>query len=609
MKIKLFLFTVLLSTVSWIFGQNTYSYKVDLVNIKDDKVAIELQVPKLGLEKVFFNFPKVIPGTYANKDYGRFISDFLAYDSKGVKLNIKKKDNTFIISDAFDLTKITYSVNDTWDDSGDNFVFQPGGSNIEANKNVVLNNHAFFGYIEGNKELIFDIEINRPATFFPSTYLSFETTETTDFFKVDGYNFLVDNPILYCAPDTLSYIEGTTEIFISVYSETGMYAAEKIKEYIQPITSALANFWGGALPVDRYCFLVYLDDSSEKKEDEKTKGLGGYGALEHNHCSFYYLPEIAYEKRFKQMIFDVSAHEFLHIITPLNLHSYEIGDFNFIEPNMSQHLWLYEGVTEYFSLLVQVENELMDEEGYMKEIRSKINRSEEFKSVSFTKMSKKILSNKYQKEYVNVYSKGAVLAFLLDLEIRHHTDKQLIDVIKELVDKYGDKTSFTDELLIDEIVSITSPELGLFFEKYVQGYQPLPYQNYFNRIGWVYEEMRNEEVAFFGNFGVVFEDSVFKISTPNPNSVIKFRHGDVLNKVDDIQVTEDNIDDVFEDYFRRNKNYDTLTVEIIRDGKTIYLSGKPLKGKLSSKNYIYTSTNMTQLQKERNNTFFNRYNN
>ena len=93
MKIKLFLFTVLLSTVSWIFGQNTYSYKVDLVNIKEDKVAIELQVPKLGLEKVFFNFPKVIPGTYANKDYGRFISDFLAYDSKGVKLNIKKKDN------------------------------------------------------------------------------------------------------------------------------------------------------------------------------------------------------------------------------------------------------------------------------------------------------------------------------------------------------------------------------------------------------------------------------------------------------------------------------------------------------------------------------------
>jgi predicted metalloprotease with PDZ domain len=35
-----------------------------------------------------------------------------------------------------------------------------------------------------------------------------------------------------------------------------------------------------------------------------------------------------------------------HIITPLSIHSKEIQDFDYNDPKMSQHLWMYEGVTD-----------------------------------------------------------------------------------------------------------------------------------------------------------------------------------------------------------------------------------------------------------------------
>jgi predicted metalloprotease with PDZ domain len=38
----------------------------------------------------------------------------------------------------------------------------------------------------------------------------------------------------------------------------------------------------------------------------------------------------------------------------LSIHSKEIQDFDYNDPKMSEHLWMYEGVTEYFANLFQI---------------------------------------------------------------------------------------------------------------------------------------------------------------------------------------------------------------------------------------------------------------
>ena len=49
---------------------------------------------------------------------------------------------------------------------------------------------------------------------------------------------------------------------------------------------------------------------------------------------------------------------FSTLFSPLSVHSEEIHSFDFNEPNMSMHLWMYEGVTEYFANLFQVNHRI-----------------------------------------------------------------------------------------------------------------------------------------------------------------------------------------------------------------------------------------------------------
>ena len=124
-----------------------YVYSTDLQNIQNDLVKVTLTPPTIAERKVTFQIPSIVPGTYAKKDYGRFVTQLQAFDAKGKNLKVKRQgNNTFSIKRANKLKRVEYLVNDSWDDSNTkDFVFQPRGTNTEAGKNVVINHHAYYG--------------------------------------------------------------------------------------------------------------------------------------------------------------------------------------------------------------------------------------------------------------------------------------------------------------------------------------------------------------------------------------------------------------------------------------------------------------------------------
>ena len=71
----------------------------------------------------------------------------------------------------------------------------------------------------------------------------------------------------------------------------------------------------GKLPVDRYTFLYHFEDK-------------GAGAWEHSFSSEYVLPESPYTDSVGRQVTDIAAHEFFHVVTPLNIHSEIIEHFN-----------------------------------------------------------------------------------------------------------------------------------------------------------------------------------------------------------------------------------------------------------------------------------------
>jgi predicted metalloprotease with PDZ domain len=79
----------------------------------------------------------------------------------------------------------------------------------------------------------------------------------------------------------------------------------------------------------------------------RKKRRKGFGALEPTATTVV-LPELI--KELVKSMMDVVSHEFFHIVTPLSIHSKEIQYFDY-NTKMSEHLWMYEGVTEYFANL------------------------------------------------------------------------------------------------------------------------------------------------------------------------------------------------------------------------------------------------------------------
>ena len=86
---------------------------IDLNTIKNDKVMVTVIPPAFKSNEVSFHFPKTVPGTYSDDNYGRFIDNLKAFDKNGKELVVSKTDlNSWKIANAKSMVKITYLVNE-----------------------------------------------------------------------------------------------------------------------------------------------------------------------------------------------------------------------------------------------------------------------------------------------------------------------------------------------------------------------------------------------------------------------------------------------------------------------------------------------------------------
>ena len=539
------------------YSLEMYSYSVDLTNIKDDKARVALDCPGLDQEKVIFHFPKTIPGTYKELDYGEMIDSINAYDSEGLKLPATKiGKNYFEISNAKDLSRINYWLDDTWDHpKAMTRIWPMGGTNIEDSTNFVINASGWFGFFDGLENVPVEVSFNVPEGMGSFSALPIkEKNGNTIEFKARDYHQLVDCPIMISSIDTATFMVSNTKVFIEAYHANGEKGfAEVIKKDIQPSMEAIANFTD-SLPVSEYHFILYLRDGKAFMETMRSKDVGwikkiktvwenrslmGGGALEHGNSSFYVLPDFG-DTTFTSMIKRVALHEFMHIFTPLNLHSEQIGNFDYVDPKMSKHLWLYEGVTEYFANLILLQSNLItDREFFTQRIRNKISSSSRYpeKKISFTDMSQRVFEKKYGQHYYQVYQRGAIIGLLLDIEIIRLTNgqKTLKDVVLELSNKYGSERSFNEETFFDEFTALVHPDLRQWFADYVEGTVPLDIRGGLSQIGVNYSKKGKHLVPkrIFRDYGTksyfLSMGKYRKIKKVGKKDPIGFEVGDSVN--------------------------------------------------------------------------------
>jgi len=472
------------SISSFAAGSNDKSYliyEVDLSNYEDDLFHVTLYPGQLSKDDQYYNFVAFAPGVHQVLNYGRFVQSFEAYDMSGNELLTNKISiNRWKITSPEKVYKIKYIIEDSFDtEIEENRIAPMSGTGIEENY-IIINTFGVIGY--------FDSLLNNPVKLKLDYNMDWQigtalNIDEDGYYNADSYYQFADSPILM---GDLSYqntmIEGiNVEMF--VYSPNDTINADTMLALANDILHSAMEFASFA-PVDRYTFLMYFSDRDAMKRNKFT----GFGALEHSYSSTYAMPA------FPQVIpimTGIMSHEFMHILTPLNLRSEIIAYFDYSKPSTKDmHVWLYEGVTEWVSLIMQLRSGMRDVDSHLSEISKKINASDNFDtSYSLVKISTDWPTDEGVKQYGNIYQLGAVTAELLDIKLLELSNgkKGLREVYLELISKYGKDKPFDNKTFFDVFVGMTYPEIREFINKYINGNLPLPYEEYFHALGITYK--------------------------------------------------------------------------------------------------------------------------
>lgn len=568
----------------------TIQVAMNLNKVVEDRIQIEINPKKIKDATVIYRIPAIVPGTYVISDYGKFVSDFKALDYKGNEMAIEQISmNSWKVENAQQLDKITYWVDDTFDTKKEHKIYVMAGTNIEKGKNFFLNLPGFIGYFDNKKEYPYEISVSHPTDLYETSSLKKKTTTVTDnsqdIFIASRYDEISDNPIMYAPDNSISFTMNGVEVTLAVYSPNGIHKATDMEEDLKTMVEAQTNFLEGFETTDEYNILLYLFDT-------KVYPWSSFGALEHLSSTTVVYPENYTKQQLAEgMINGTVSHEFFHIVSPLSVHSEEIHSFNFNEPNMSQHLWMYEGTTEYFANLFQVNQGLIKEQEFVNAMQSKIATSMNFNdAMSFTEMSKNILDGKYAANYSNVYMKGALISMCLDIILREESKGEygIRDLMLDLSKIYGSKRPFKDSEIIPEIVQMTYPSVGEFFKTHVEGNTPIDYNKFFSKVG-VEEKVETVNTSYFlDNKNQPFlrvndkRDIVFTERMNTALNALGVQAGDIAKTVNGTEFNLDNARGIIGKSFQW-KEGDKIKMEVIRNGKTITLEGNYMKPEAESK--------------------------
>ena len=382
---------------------------------------------------------------------------------------------------------------------------------------------------------------------------------------------------MYSKPDYTTFSVEGMDILISVYSPDGKVTAKSITPEMETMIRAQKKFLGSINSTKKYSVLLYLSDLS-------TNDAKGFGALEHNTSTTVVMPKEMPLDQLKESLKDVVSHEFFHIVTPLTVHSKEIQYFNFNTPKMSEHLWMYEGITEYFANLFQVNQGLISEDDFYKRMAEKIASSKTYDdTMPFTKMSRNVLQAPYKDAYNNVYEKGALIAMCLDIQIRESSGgkRGILDLMQKLSTEYGSSKAFDDSELFNKVVAFTYPEVKTFLDTYVAGNTPIPYDKYFAKMG-VNKTMvkqtgnallKSQEEAYItvNMLGEIILES--DIQDNEFMTTLGLKAGDVLVAINSTKYDVNNIYDLIMNSMSW-KEGDAITIDIMRDSKPQQVKGK-----------------------------------
>ena len=220
----------------------------------------------------------------------------------------------------------------------------------------------------------------------------------------------------------------------------------------------------------------------------------GNGGIEHSNSAacFFNGNSLNDESGYQRWVSYI-CHEYFHNFNVKRIRPLALGPFDYETENLTNMLWVSEGLSVYYQDLILVRAGLMTRDQYLAKMKNAITR---FESASGHRYQSTTESSLYtwggsgirgdRDTTISYYDNGAMLGSMLDLKIRTESknQKSLDDVMRALYRKYylGKKRGFTDAEFRGECESAAGGPLTEVFE-YAATTKDVDYAKYFLYAG------------------------------------------------------------------------------------------------------------------------------
>ncbi len=424
------------------------------------------------------SWPAWTPGSYLVRDFARHVLSLVATDRDGREVTLRKTDKATwravpIVGELV-LSAQIYAADPS-----------VRGACLDRS-GLFINGASVFIRIHGleNERHVVHVSPGDQAgveSWEVATTLARLTGAEWEFgaFEAASYEELIDHPILVGA---VSRDEFTAEGVSHAIVLAGSHDAD-----LDRVTSDLATlcghqirFFGGAVPISRYLFLVRLNGE-------------GFGGLEHRCstalvCHRDDLPCVGAttaDSRYRKFL-GLASHEYFHLWNGKRIRPAEFVSHEIDREVYTRQLWIVEGITSYYDDLMLLRAGLISVQAYLEalgQLLTSVFRTpgrvrQTLEEASFDAWIKHYRPDENSpNSQVSYYRKGAMVALALDLEVRLRTQGRisLDDIMRVLWRTHGDAGHGLAEGVFEEIAAETSGlDLGDFFRTALRTTQDPP---------------------------------------------------------------------------------------------------------------------------------------
>jgi predicted metalloprotease with PDZ domain len=578
---------LLLFATSRANAADTVNVVIKLQKTNPNQIAVSITYPKSDADRVKLIFPSYLPGAFNEVATGNLASELLASNVDGASLALKKLSyNEYEIETKRSALKVSYLINDSWfTDYAKHGLMPQMGTVFKPEEFFLLNLGCVLPFLEGKEKLPVKVSVSKPAVLngFSPLRKSVDA-QNAETYVASNYLALIDNPIVFTNGYEITFRSGGT-VFHCIANAYGKLSDQLLMKTLKPVCDGITKFCKG-YPVKDYYFFILLLDSNDTKTRLSEED---FGAMQHSASTVMVLKNYQDNYKLQREIQATASHELFHLFQPLNIKTDLNSKLNMRAKVQTAHLWFYEGVTEYFSLLMQMREDLITQTEFITEMRNKMSLMQFYEPFSLTEQSEKSLMSGNETVYRNFYYKGAVVAMMLDLRLLELSQGQLN--LQELLLRFkrsmNENYVVKDEELITELVRISSfTELNDFFNDFVGGTKAVDFNKFLPLIGWIYEPIREDTSQMYVNAAYRYDKGSKNIYVTNINiDQIGIQEGDVLLKINNKKVYKDNIDELMDKISNTNYNR-SVTFLVKRKGQELKLTGKPLVVNKTQRNVV-----------------------